>query len=176
MNKIILTHKEVIKDLITIVEVITFPLGTVPLLLGTVPLPLGTVPLLLGTVPLLILGMIDQSLEGTDYQGLNKGLVTAKIPLEVGGVFLLTIGLNQIMEQGEDHQTIGLNHQTTGLNRDPQAEEIQMIDPQEEIIEIDMVMVDPQEEILKINMVITMLKVYHGRLPDLGVCQGTENV
>ena len=73
------------------------------LLLGTVLLLLllGTVPLLLlGTVLLLVLGMRDQSLEGATkgYQDLNKGLVIAEILLEVVGVFLLTIGLNQILD------------------------------------------------------------------------------
>ena len=140
----------------------------VPLHQGMVPLPLGMVPLLQGMVPLLIL-------EGTDFQGLHQGLVTAQTLMEMGGIFLLTIDHNQVMEQGEDHQTTGLihqttglNHQTTGLSQDPPTE--------------DMVMTDPKERILKIDMATTMLKVCHGhrchhvRLPEVGVRQGTENV
>ena len=103
------------------------------------------------------MGIIDPTvhpiMKGVDHQGLNRGMVTAQILIEMGGVFLLVIDLNLIMEQKEDHQTglshqtIGLSHQTTGLSQDPLIE--------------DMAMTDPLEGIPKIDMATTMPKVCH---------------
>ena len=120
-------------------------------------------------------------MRGADHQDLNRGMVTAQVLMETGGVFLLVIDLNLIMEQKEDqqtglsHQTIGLkeqttgpSHQTTGLSQDHQ---------------IDMViMTDHLEGIPKTDTATTMPKVchvhsyHHVRLQEAEVRQGTENV
>ena len=160
MSQIIQTHK----NLITIEETITLH-------------HLG--------ITLHHLGIIDQTLHptvggGVDHQCLNRGLVTAQTFMEMGGDFLLTICLKQIMDQGEVHQTTNLNHQTTGLNHQGIGLNHQTtgLNPPTE----DMVMIDPQEETQKIDMATTMLKVchvhrcHHVRLPEVGVRQGTENV